>query len=220
MTASERHPQTKQRLAARLARLAESTEPFFFRAMIPMATATFMAGLVSSIWLAALGEWEAIILGLVGVYILPWTLYLLLLPCWIPQKLAQLAPNNKLLQFTMDLVILLWISFLTTSWCMSILVHFPTLVHKTAAVPIVLWCYAVAITPCIRVAYKYQDDVRTMVGLFIVQVLYLSVLVLVHARLLPISSAGLLFLITVWLCAFVQAALRVFPYARPAAGTH
>lgn len=149
--------------------LKERYEPLFFRAVIPIATATICGGIISAIWLAVLGEYPALAIGAICMFVLPWALYVLLLPALLLRFVSRRAADNKPVVFTVDFLGLIYIYFLAAVYCASCLSYFPTIVKPDSMTPALIWSYTAAVLPCIGVAHQQQDDLGSMICLLFME---------------------------------------------------
>lgn len=134
-----------------------------------VAFLNIFGGIVSGVWLAVLGEWGAIGIGiiamlaakfLIGVALLPtFVIGLALLPTFALGGAAFLARRTRYRIFVAAFLSQLYIAALMTVWCLTVMRLFLLRMHSPAALtPTLIWSYGVAVGPWAYLASKEPQE--------------------------------------------------------------
>lgn len=147
---------------------------------IPIALINWLGGIVSGVWLIALGDWGAILQGIFYFVIFSFAISFALLPAMIfigPAAIA-LERGKKIIGVLSGSLGLLYIIALITAWCVWIMQSFTVSATEESLIPRLIWSYGVALGPWMRLAQKEQqrgsDGVEpSTITTFFAQVSYL-----------------------------------------------
>lgn len=171
----------------------------------------FLSQIVAGIWLAVIGEWGALITGLLLGLGGNWLIGFALLPTLFFLSLQTSALENgdevrlKLLtNLTMSYTMVI-----ASIWCCCSFSYIVNMTHSNAIIPAALWAYSVATTPWVYMASKERESVSTLAGALFIQVSAMVLIVGFLAFHFTLLSA--LALITPLLvgCAVYQASLAM-----------
>jgi hypothetical protein len=123
---------------------------------VPILIVNVFGGIASGIWLAFLGEWKAIGVGIVLLLIATVLIGFAALP-----TLIFIAPGVKLLEkghkisgyFLSGLGSLYW-SAVMIGWASFILFYFQRMAGSSSLIPLLVWSYGIATGPWSRLAQK------------------------------------------------------------------
>jgi len=161
---------------------------------IPLLILNMLGGIVSGIWLAILGEWGAIGLGILSLAFATFLLAIALIPSLLlAAPAAYCAEKGK----TFGLVCFgalssLYILAIVTLWCCGILFLFVKDATANSLIPRLIWSYGVATGPWAYMASKDQgpqgEGFASTLATFLAELAYLVILLLVI--LTPITLFG------------------------------
>jgi hypothetical protein len=122
---------------------------FFSLLVLPIAILNFAGGIVGGIWLAVLGQWSLLGVGLAAGIASTMMLGLLLMPGMLFAAPAAVAmeKGHYVIGILSGAIALLWTHVVVIAWC---LVTFSFVVEQSKAGPIwpyLLWAYSVATGP-------------------------------------------------------------------------
>jgi hypothetical protein len=139
--------------------------------MIPLMLLNAFGGVAAGLWLALLGEWWALGVGLIAICS-PFLLSIILAP-----GLLLLAPAGILLgkqrpflAFPLLLLGYAYTCVVIAAWCILILIIFIARADADTFWPLLIWSYSVALGPWQYMAQKDEQagagDASTMTTLF------------------------------------------------------
>jgi hypothetical protein len=120
---------------------------------------SFLGAIVAGIWLAILGMWIPIIMGILLMGSASFLAFLLLPSSaflGIAMNYAKKGNIFGLLSF--QGLGILYIDLLVTAWCCSILFFFHTYTTNTNSIPILIWSFNAALCPWIYMLLKEPED--------------------------------------------------------------
>jgi len=152
---------------------------------VPLFILNMLGGIVSGIWLAILGEWGAVGLGILFFFVSTWLLAFALMPSLLfAAPAAYCAERGK----TFGLVCFgalssLYILALVTVWCCGILFLFVKDATASSLIPRLIWSYGVATGPWAYMASKDQgpqgEGFASTLATFLAELAYLVIMLLV-----------------------------------------
>lgn len=152
---------------------------------IPLLILNMLGGIVSGIWLAILGEWGAVGLGILFFFISTWLLGLAIMPSLLLAAPAvYCAEKGK----TLGLVCFgalssLYILAVVTVWCCGMLFLFVKDASASSLIPRLIWSFGVATGPWVYMASKDQgpqgEGFASSCATFLAQLAYLVIMLLV-----------------------------------------
>lgn len=110
-----------------------------------------VGAIVAVPWLAILGKWEALGLGIAALFFASTPLSLILYPTWSFIKIGKTA----MLVFTS-----VYIDVAITAWCGVVLFYVQYATDLHSAIPLLFWSYFVALRPILSMSYR--DDPAVM----------------------------------------------------------
>ena len=150
----------------------------------PLLILNTLGGIVSGIWLAVLGEWRVIGLG-VGFFVFSTIVlsFALLPSILLAGPAAYFAEKKKLVGFVFfGALSNLYTIALITLWCCSVLFIFVRGATSVDVIPRLVWSYGVAIGPWAYMASKEQGAERDGLGsaftTFVAELAYILVMLL------------------------------------------
>ena len=116
-------------------------------ATLPLLILNLVSGILGGIWLAVLGEWNVVVVGIVLTLCGKFLVSLLLMPSLI--LLAPFFAIKKLAESVFVAVPLTILSvtytyFVMGLWAIGIFWYFSKQVNENAAIPVVFWSYSIA----------------------------------------------------------------------------
>ncbi len=108
-----------------------------------------LGGVVSGLWLAFLGKWGAIGLGLAGIFISHIVISIALMPSFDLGAGGAAAANrgSRWGMLFFGLLSNVYIAAIFTVWCMGILLVFVSMADNRSLIPMLIWSYGVALGP-------------------------------------------------------------------------
>lgn len=162
----------------------------------------YFGWLVAAIWLAIRGEWGAIGMGIAGSMIMP-TVYMVAgLPALLlvlPIASACIESGKQVVGLTLMGANLIYNSALVLGWTWFVFHFFEDRATHNTIIPMLLWGYAVTVSPLGYMASKEAPDaIGTTLAVLMAQVAYVSLVVLyvcktpVFTQVLSLTSIGLI----------------------------
>jgi len=154
---------------------------------VPLGWINGFGGIVAGIWLAILGDWGSIGVG-VGMLIFGgFGLGIAMMPGMLFAAPAAVfhEKGNKVGSYAFTFLSVLYTVVVLTIWCLAILYFFAVQADSSSIIPVLLWSYGVATGP---IAFLAQKDLQSgneyaMILTFFAQVAYLlAILVVLFAR--------------------------------------
>jgi hypothetical protein len=123
---------------------------------VPIAILNLLGGIISAIWLAVLGDWRIIGIG-IGLVILSGSiLRIVLMPA-----ILLMAPTpyfarkgSMLLVRAFTFLGSLYITTVFALWCAGVLLFFVKMTTDKSIIPVLIWSYVVAIGPLVILTNK------------------------------------------------------------------
>lgn len=171
----------------------------------------FLSQIVAGIWLAVLGEWGAIITGLLFGLGGKWLIGFALMPALIfsPMQSSALKTRNKRLLHLSTILTMGYTMLIASVWSSWAFTHFVHMTHAPALVPSIFWAYSVATTPWVSMASEERDNISTLIGALFIQI---AAMILVVGFLFFHFTYGIAFTFAVCFltaCSFYQASLAM-----------
>jgi len=117
---------------------------------LPIKVLNGAGWIVSAVWLAVLGEWRAIGVGVVGFFVSGWLLSAVIGPGLLlfGDPAGRCARKGNRAGFVLFgiLTVLYEVAYMT-AWCMTVLYVFGQMAHGKSLFPMMIWSYAVATGP-------------------------------------------------------------------------
>lgn len=170
-----------------------------FKLVVGVLTSlNMLGGIVSGIWLAFLGEWRAIGLGILGMFVSHFAITIALLPSLALSGATIAAANRRSRAGMLAFSGLnnLYIAALMTTWCLWIMSIFMSRADARSWIPMLVWSYGVAMGPW---SYMASKDAQggggdaSVATVFFAQLAYLVLMVMVSVAQLGLVVAGATF---------------------------
>ena len=167
--------------------MAKGLSAFVNIMAVPVMILNWIGGIVGGLWLAILGEWRVVGLGIGFSIIGPWILGLVMVCAMIFVPLLTFF-DNKDMRIGSQIVTLISFSFnalVFTIWCLRILTGFVDTVNSAPHLPTLLWAYAVSTTPISYMAsQEAQSDPLSPAGVtsFFVKIAFVFVVISIFFR--------------------------------------
>lgn len=147
--------------------------------VFPFILLNVLGWLVAFVWLAILGEWKEIGIGIAASIGMPFLFPLADLPSmgflfvcsWLTERGFRVAA----LPFAF--LVSLWTNFLVMAWCSLIFFHYARVSGPDTYIPLLLWGYSVAMSPLAYMAKFDGDNPFTALFLFFAQIVYVGLVV-------------------------------------------
>lgn len=148
--------------------------------MTPLILMNMFGGIVSGIWLAILGEWGGIGLGLLisitgaffcGLFLIPG--FLITIPAIF---LMANGPILKIIGFAVGMLGLMWTYLVMSGWGVFSFSYFLDRADAGSFYPYLIWAYGVATGPWSFMASKEADD-YSFFAVFFLQVAAISLII-------------------------------------------
>lgn len=144
----------------------------------------FLGGIAAGIWLAVLGEWWAIGLGILALFVAQFVIGIALLPVvglgsaagWMSER------DFKVGVWLFGFLSSLYVAALLTVWCVGILDYFLARADAGSWIPLLIWSYGVATGPWAWMAQKEMEGgggEGSVVAVFSAQVGYVAMMIAV-----------------------------------------
>lgn len=167
--------------------------------VLPFMLLNILGALVGFVWLAILGEWKEIGIGIAASIGMPYLFLIVNLPSMGFLFLGTYLMEKDIRVSALPFLFLasLWTNLLVTAWCSGIFFYYARLSAPENFIPLLLWGYSVAMAPLAYMAKFDADNPLTGFYLFIAQILYVG---LVACFIIGTSiKAALIFILVVTL---------------------
>jgi hypothetical protein len=148
---------------------------------IPIMILNFGGGIVGGIWLAFLGAWKLIIIGIVLVFVSHWLLALLMMPSLLISGVAlKFGEKNKFVLYLFGLLSQLYTNILIVATCVFAFLLCSSFYKGTVGVsyiPYLLWSWGMALGPWQFFASKEPENAFSAMTLFCASIFYLLFLI-------------------------------------------
>jgi MFS family permease len=114
---------------------------------IPIIILNFLAGIVGGIWLAYLGYWHVILVGLGLAFLGTFVISLLLIPSMlfiIPFVSSERLAESRIVMVPLSILSVGYTYSIMGVWAIAIFWYFSVIVGAEATVPVILWSYSTA----------------------------------------------------------------------------
>lgn len=143
---------------------------------VPIMLLNMFGGIIAGIWLAFLGEWRLIFLGLALICTAHWVIGLLMLPGLLILPLAAyLGQRKSPLVYLVGAASQFYTNLLMVGTCAAafyVCTSYYGGQSKLGLLPYVLWSWGMALGPWQFLASKEQDNEFTMLTLLSASILY------------------------------------------------
>jgi hypothetical protein len=144
--------------------------------VIPIMILNFASGIVGGIWLAFLGEWKLIGIGVLLMIASPWFLSILMMPGLLISGIAlKYANKNKIIFSSIGFMSQLYTNILITSTCVFAFLVCSSFYKGEVGVgyiPYILWSWGMALGPWQFFASKEPANEFSTITLFSASILY------------------------------------------------
>jgi len=107
-----------------------------------------LGGVISGIWLASVGKWDVVFVGILCTVLFPWILAIAAMPAYGLSILFDRDKNTSQLKIAVfGFSTALWNAVLVVSWAYTIFWNFAQCVEPGLAFPLLLWGYVVTRRP-------------------------------------------------------------------------
>jgi hypothetical protein len=141
--------------------------------MVPLFFLNFLGAVVSGIWLALLGEWGGIGMGLLASILGTFFCGSLLLPGFLVSVPAIFMMDKggilKALGFIIGMVGLLWTFIVMSGWGMFSFGYFMARADSDSSIPYLIWAYGIATGPWASMA-KDDNNEFSIFSVFFLQI--------------------------------------------------
>jgi hypothetical protein len=147
--------------------------------MVPAALLHVFGGIGAAIWLATLGKWEQIAMGVTGLLFSHLVIATLMLPnhllVWPATSLMD--KGKILLAFPFLLLSNLYEILIISWWCLFVFQYMTLTAEHDTFWPLAAWSYTVSLQPFIRFALKEPEDAGNgaMIVAFNAEVAYMAI---------------------------------------------
>lgn len=143
---------------------------------LPIMIFNFAGGIVGGIWLAFLGEWRLIGIGLVLLFVLNWILSIFMIPSMIISSIGmKFYGKNKFLVLFFGYISQLYINILIIATCVLALLICSSFYNGNTYlgfIPYLLWSWGMALGPWQFFASKEPDNEFSTITVFIASIFY------------------------------------------------
>ncbi len=148
---------------------------------IPIMILNYGGGIVGGIWLAFLGEWRLIIIGIVLMFISHWLLAILMMPGVLLSGIAfKFGEKNKFLLYLFGFLSHLYTNILIVATCVFAFLLCSSFYKGTIGVnyiPYLLWSWGMALGPWQYFASKEPENEFSTITLFCASIFYFLILI-------------------------------------------
>lgn len=143
---------------------------------IPIALLNIFGGAVSGVWLAIIGKWHPIFMGLLGLFGSSLLLAFALMPALLFAAPAAKFEERKMYAglYIFSFLSSLYTFAVITIWCVGVMRYFMISADEKSYIPLVIWSYGVATGPLGFMASKEQDSVASAVTVFFASLAYIT----------------------------------------------
>ena len=150
---------------------------------IPIIILNIFGGIVSGIWLAILGEWDDIGMGIGFIFVSGFGISFALMPGLLFSALAMLAfeRGKKVIGIILGYIASLYTYALITVWCIFIMGLFVKSATKSSIIPLLIWSYGIALAPWVWLTRKDQQgggNDASIFATFITQITYVVAMIM------------------------------------------
>jgi hypothetical protein len=151
--------------------------------MLPIIILNLLGGIIAGIWLAILGEWRAIGIGIASIFVSHFALsfaLMLSMPLMFPVAYF-IEKRNKIGIFFFGFLNLAYTMGLITFWCVGVLYFFASMATSQSIIPMLVWSYGIALSPWIFLAQKDEqakNDFSTF-STFLAEIAYIIAILMV-----------------------------------------
>jgi hypothetical protein len=192
--------------------------------ILPFMLLNILGVLAGAIWLAIIGQWSVLGIGLLSMFLSAPVIGFALMPGALLTMAAAPFLGTRLwfLGFPFLLAESIYSNAIISAWCFGVVVFFVQEAGADATLPALLWAYGVAISPLSYMTQKSEgaDGARFASGLitFAAQLAVVFMAIVVLAKGLDFHSLVYLCAGTMGVAALMQATV-VFLVMRESAGT-
>ncbi|MBN2507033.1 MAG: hypothetical protein JXQ71_10095 [Verrucomicrobia bacterium] len=142
----------------------------------PILLLNVFGGIASGIWLAILGEWNPILIGIFGFFGGTFLLTFAIMPGFLLGMLAVSfgEKTRYVAMFALLLVSSAYTFSVITIWCAAVLWFFMQLATQSILLPLLLWSYVIAIGPIKAMAARDKDSDASVLTLFFAELAYIA----------------------------------------------
>ncbi len=145
---------------------------------IPIVILNLLGGISSGIWLAILGEWEIIGIGIAALFITSFAIPLVLAPSiLLVMPGMYFYDKARFLYYIFILLANLYIVTVITVWCFGVLYYFIGRVTSDNYIPVLIWSYGMATGPITWMASKEQDSPASIIMAVFTQIGYILMII-------------------------------------------
>lgn len=148
---------------------------------LPLVLLNLLGGIGSGIWLAVLGEWWAIVYGIVSMLVAAFGLGLVLMPGLLfgVPAMALIEKGKTLLAIPFFILSQIYTYFVIIAWAVFVFYIFTSRATQETFWPLLIWSYGVALGPLMFLASKDDPGVRTASSMttFFAQIAYVALMV-------------------------------------------
>ncbi|MEA3408317.1 MAG: hypothetical protein U9R48_09610 [Chloroflexota bacterium] len=159
---------------------------------IPLMILNMLGGIVAGIWLAILGEWGAIGVGILIIFAATIILRFVLAPSILSDVLAYTAKDNPLGVVCFSALSSLYIIAVVTFWCCGLMFYFVRKATASDLIPRLLWSYGLATGPWAGMAKEEArgsgSEFTSMFVTFLAKLAYATAMILMVFT--PITLLG------------------------------
>lgn len=144
---------------------------------VPFILLNVFSGLGSIIWLAILGQWKQIGIGVALIIAMPIAFSIAQIPSVGLATLlsSRIAPSSKT-ALVLTVIDSIWTNLLITAWCGFVALRSVHAIDAENTIPILAWGYAIAVSPLMYLSSK--DPENSMGGLrtLLTQLFYIGLI--------------------------------------------
>jgi hypothetical protein len=178
---------------------------------VPIIVLNTFGGVISGIWLFALGEWWALGYGLALLLVSTFALGFVLMPGMIFGLPAAyfLSKGYRVLTYPFALLGAAYTMAVMTTWCLWVLNLYLQHANTRSFIPLLIWSYGTATGPWTYMASKEPDNYASTISSFAAQVGYLVMMVLLAVFDVSLAGAVAAFMVVMLLALAVEFAAAV-----------
>lgn len=133
--------------------------------LVPVILMNWIGILVGAVWLAILGHWGTLGIGVLSFFVSKWIVGIAIMPSMIfAAPAAALMERGKMIPgLVLGGLSNVYLVALFTAWCVLVYYFFMQRADSSSMWPILLWSYAVATFPITALAHHERDNVATTI---------------------------------------------------------
>ncbi len=135
---------------------------------MPLMLLNLLGGIISGLWLAILGEWNPLLIGVLGCIVSPFLLGIVLIPNLLlaAPAILLIERNKNFSAMILFLLSQIYIYSVVVVWCLMVFYFFISKANYETFWPLLIWSYGVATGPWSYFAQKDNGNASFITTFF------------------------------------------------------